>query len=74
MLRVATFFVALYTSAWIEIRQKRRNSSFSRLVALYTSAWIEILVSLKTGWSVSVALYTSAWIEIFWPLKEMGVC
>ena len=34
-------WVALYTSAWIEI-QSPRNSVHQLLVALYTSAWIEI--------------------------------
>ena len=56
--------VALYTSAWIEMRWHNRQK-LSVLVALYTSAWIEIIWLIDTAnVSTAVALYTSAWIEI----------
>ena len=35
-------YVALYTSAWIEIWSHIRHIAVWQLVALYTSAWIEI--------------------------------
>ena len=41
-------YVALYTSAWIEI-QSPRNSVHQLLVALYTSAWIEMFNILDIG-------------------------
>ena len=40
---VLLFYVALYTSAWIEIPHNEIVGMLS-LVALYTSAWIEITV------------------------------
>ena len=55
--------VALYTSAWIEIRNGPRYRR-SQNVALYTSAWIEISEQTMILCSRNVALYTSAWIEI----------
>ena len=55
--------VALYTSAWIEIRNGPRSRR-SQNVALYMSAWIEISEQTMILCSRNVALYTSAWIEI----------
>src|SRR5699024_3538109 len=62
--------VALYTSAWIEIRYcKTCRAEYS--VALYTSAWIEMpLLEATCVGKARVALYTSAWIEIIIPVKS----
>ena len=56
--------VALYTSAWIEIRCGAGNGHDTGPVALYTSAWIEIQSYININSYTIVALYTSAWIEI----------
>ena len=56
-------YVALYTSAWIEIQETSPKPK-TKAVALYTSAWIEILMPFWQRPSDPVALYTSAWIEI----------
>ena len=40
-MEIAERFVALFTRAWIEIREMRITMSFHR-VALFTRAWIEI--------------------------------
>ena len=55
--------VALYMSAWIEIRLKHDMLLECR-VALYMSAWIEIAPSVGCRMFSRVALYMSAWIEI----------
>ena len=56
-------YVALYTSAWIEITKKELAATPIK-VALYTSAWIEISYTANLKNEKGVALYTSAWIEI----------
>ena len=58
------YWVALYTSAWIEIRAWVVLSQKDWRVALYTSAWIEMVKSREHKAAIAVALYTSAWIEI----------
>ena len=59
----AQLFVALYTSAWIEIGYNGA-AWMQCCVALYTSAWIEIFDVSSSVEFKKVALYTSAWIEI----------
>ena len=46
--------VALYTSAWIEMRSLKK-CALSNLVALYTSAWIEIQFVQLTGVETSMS-------------------
>ena len=59
----SSVFVALYTSAWIEIAMDA-DEYLRHAVALYTSAWIEMNDGSHVANFSSVALYTSAWIEI----------
>ncbi len=55
--------VALYMSAWIEIRGGT-NTPYPTEVALYMSAWIEIDHIKPANDDECVALYMSAWIEM----------
>ena len=58
-----TYFVALFTRAWIEI-SSIRNIRLQAQVALFTRAWIEISFFGAKNRLLSVALFTRAWIEI----------
>ena len=55
--------VALFTRAWIEIRNLVKSTNVI-LVALFTRAWIEIFFAIKNSTCHTVALFTRAWIEI----------
>ena len=61
--------VALFVSAWIEIKRDLCLLLFGT-VALFVSAWIEISLPEHSKTNLVVALFVSAWIEIFTALVK----